>query len=1554
MKKKVISMVLAIIMVISILPLAILPIFAGVTGAGAKFELVEVVSGTYKLVFSAKSPDTIKMFNTIFSFDNTLIQPVRRNNYTTDVIPAAGDSTAAGNTIAFQVLALDSVDDPFAFVAEGWKISGNRTAFNYTVFHATEYVTSNGVYKSMFEFYFRIKTENLKTFDDIGAATFNFEYNGEPGNFVEIYAPGSGDTAGVMITSNTTGTYTWGASNQTTRPDSIDEVYNPYATPPVPSNSGTITTSAITQNSLTLNWTAATDNTTPATNLKYYVYQSSSNNIASVTACETNGSLLNTTGTTNITNYNIASLAANTAYYFNVVVEDKEGNRAAYTSVTATTLPPPPEYAISIATNNAAQNNVTAIGAITPTGNQTAGTNITVTITLAGTAIAAGTHTVGLTSASLGTGITSPSTVTRTVAAGESVTTGNTFAFSFTMPASAVTDLVVTHTFTEAVYPISIATNNVAQNGLTATGAITPTGNQTAGTNITVTITLTGTAIAAGTHTVGLTSATLTGITSPSTVTKTVAAGETVTTGNTFTFSFTMPASAVTNLVVTHTFSAEPAIAVTSTGLASLKVGQSVAGNIIYTLSNGVYATPINTADFAVFGLPIGLTSGTAVRTSDTVVTVPVTGTPTTADTNTTAIALPTNIPQANVISAAANIAPTGSVTVGAIAKGDQNAPGVPTMADSTPTSITLNTVTGQEYKLGTSGTWQDAGLFALLNPNTSYTFYTRLKATADGNYNASPDSAGATFTTPKAVLGGTVTITGTEKFNETLTADTTGLTTTPTGANTGMLSYQWKRGAVNIGTNSSTYKLVKEDIGQTITVSVTAANCTGTVTSVPTNTIDKADGPAAPTVTYSYTGNGTTFTCTINPITGAQYSKDGSSWQDSNIFTGFTTASPVTTFYARIKETDTHYAGASGSTAPVTFVKLSDRAAPALGASISGKKITIESVLGAEYKFADDVGATLQDWSSNNEYTFTNDAIFNLYIRLEENATHYASAEKNVQLDTSLPIPPAPAIALDYAVEVADASYTVTISADIGCEYSFDVDGVNSGWSTNNALTGCLPDKTVTGYKRVAEVPGVSNTGNIASANLTLPRFTVQKPTASPNGGTFTASQSVTLDCATAGADIYYTTDGTDPTTGSTLYTGAFALTDTTTIKAFAAKAGMIDSGIVEATFTFVVAPATYTVTFDPDGGTHTGGGALTQTVEQGKAATAPVLTRSGYTFNNWDIAFNNITADITVKAQWIYNPQPQPQDSGGNQSPPSSGGGSSTIVIVDATITPANAEFDKYGGEDISVKLDKGSYTLQSLTNGKYTLVLGTDYTVKDDVYTIKASYLNTLENGTRRITFAMDGGVSPRLTVKVTDTTPEPPPPEPNDVILLPFVDVTPDDWYYGAVAYVYDKGLMLGVAEDRFAPDSTLTRAMIVTILYRLEGEPDVSELPNPFDDVPEGEWYTDAIKWAADNGIVLGYGDGRFGLNDPVTKEQLAAIIYRKQQADGKTPMDILMDHEWSDWDAINDWAKPAVNALTMQGIFRDIPGSAYNPKAPATRAEIASMLYRYMEAIAEK
>jgi len=224
-------------------------------------------------------------------------------------------------------------------------------------------------------------------------------------------------------------------------------------------------------------------------------------------------------------------------------------------------------------------------------------------------------------------------------------------------------------------------------------------------------------------------------------------------------------------------------------------------------------------------------------------------------------------------------------------------------MQSNTSNSITLNTLSGGEYNIG-GGSYQSSPAFTGLTPSTSYSFTQRLAETA--THLASPASPAASFSTTTATLAGTVTITGNTVFGETLTANTTGLTSDPVIPDLGALSYQWRRGTTNItGATNVTYTLVQEDIGQQINVQVTATNCEGTVTSANSAAVTKAEqtAPAAPTM-LSNTSN----SITLNTVTGCEYSMNEGTWQTSPEFAGLAPNTSYS-FTQRLAETATHLA---------------------------------------------------------------------------------------------------------------------------------------------------------------------------------------------------------------------------------------------------------------------------------------------------------------------------------------------------------------------------------------------------------------------------------------------------------------------------------------------------------------------------------------------------------------------------------------------------------------------------------------------------------------------
>ena len=238
--------------------------------------------------------------------------------------------------------------------------------------------------------------------------------------------------------------------------------------------------------------------------------------------------------------------------------------------------------------------------------------------------------------------------------------------------------------------------------------------------------------------------------------------------------------------------------------------------------------------------------------------------------------------------------------------------------------------------------------------------------------------------------------------------------------------------------------------------------------------------------------------------------------------------------------------------------------------------------------------------------------------------------------------------------------------------------------------------------------------------------------------------------------------------------------------------------------------------------------------------------------------------------------------------------------------------------------------------------TLTQNTQYTAENSstMITLLPEYLDTLTAGTHSLRVGFKDNTSATVQFTVTEAAVSP----------IPFNDVAVDAWYYEAVKYVFEKDLMVGTADDVFSPNTTLTRGMIVTILHRRAGEPDAAGLENPFDDVAEGIWYTEAIKWAAANGIVMGYDNGNFGPNDPVTKEQLATLIYRTQIADGIIPLNVGGTAIF-EADSMSEWAVSFVDDINMQGIFNDIPSDDLYLKDPASRADVASMLYKWLMAI---
>ena len=171
---------------------------------------------------------------------------------------------------------------------------------------------------------------------------------------------------------------------------------------------------------------------------------------------------------------------------------------------------------------------------------------------------------------------------------------------------------------------------------------------------------------------------------------------------------------------------------------------------------------------------------------------------------------------------------------------------------------------------------------------------------------------------------------------------------------------------------------------------------------------------------------------------------------------------------------------------------------------------------------------------------------------------------------------------------------------------------------------------------------------------------------------------------------------------------------------------------------------------------------------------------------------------------------------------------------------------------------------------------------------------------------------------------------------------FADVAPGIWYAGAVSYVYDNGLMSGISGSMFAPELSMSRAMLATVLYRMAGSPAVSGKDN-FTDTDNDAWYSDAIVWAQKNGYITGYSSQTFGTNDPVTREQMATILWRYTGSPAASA-----SSGYADADQISAWAKDAVDWAKEDEVLSGKPGNRFDPTGQATRAEAAVMLHKLL------
>lgn len=350
---------------------------------------------------------------------------------------------------------------------------------------------------------------------------------------------------------------------------------------------------------------------------------------------------------------------------------------------------------------------------------------------------------------------------------------------------------------------------------------------------------------------------------------------------------------------------------------------------------------------------------------------------------------------------------------------------------------------------------------------------------------------------------------------------------------------------------------------------------------------------------------------------------------------------------------------------------------------------------------------------------------------------------------------------------------------------------------------------------------------------------------------------------------------------------------------------------------------PTTYTIRADvtPAGaGSVSGGGSYTEDT----SVTLTATNNPGYRFVGWvesgTTVSTNTNYTFVANSNRSLTAQFDRISSGGGDSDPT------YSITLPSRVTGGELKLSRRYAE-------KGeTVTLTAIPDEGYEL---DTLTVTDS----KGKEIELTHKGGNEYTFKMPAG---RVEIEVSFREIE---------VELPFTDVPEGAWYADAAAYVYEHGLMAGTSATTFAPDATTSRSMIATILWRMAGSPVVNYAMD-YTDVAQNQWCSEAIRWAASEGIVGGYGNGLFGTNDPITREQFAAMLYRFAQEQG---YDVSIGENtnilsYTDVADLSEYAISAMQWAVGAGIINGTgDGSTLSPQGQATRAQAAVMLMRFCE-----
>ena len=661
---------------------------------------------------------------------------------------------------------------------------------------------------------------------------------------------------------------------------------------------------------------------------------------------------------------------------------------------------------------------------------------------------------------------------------------------------------------------------------------------------------------------------------------------------------------------------------------------------------------------------------------------------------------------------------------------------------------------------------------------------------------------------------------------------------------------------------------------------------------------IFEEDAPPAPTnpakpsisVTGTYTYNGFEHTATVSGYDPATMDISGNTATDAGDYTVRVTSKTGKWADGSTEAVTAEWSiGKATQEAPIGLIGVAPTTEGGSDGKITGVDATMEYRAESEITYTACTGIEIENLSAGN-----------YFVRYVEDNNHFASTDAEVTVGEGTPL----------------ADCTITFNGNGG---SGSMDSVTVKAETNYILPACGFTAPADQEFKAWEIGGTEYKvgdsytvkGDIEikalwkNSVITPTTYTV---TVSNDGnGTGTATPST----AVAGTTIILTAT---PNTGYH-FKGWQVISGGVTIKddKFLMPSANVD---VKAIFEEDAppAPTEFIVTFDGNGGTPSVG-SLTTTNQ--KLTSLPSASRSGsYSFDGWYTEKSGGTkittatifsANTSVYAHWTYT-----GGGGGGYNPP---------------VTYYTLRFETGGGSDVP-----------SVREAYNTYIDLTKYVPTWRGHTFIGWYTErSLMNKVSGVYLTKD------MTVYAGWRVDENPGTGAN-----PFTDVSEKDWFYGDVMFVYENGLMLGTSKTLFSPHGTATRGMMATILWRMEGSP-APKGKNSFTDVEAGKWYADAITWTAENGIFAGYGKDKFGPDDPITREQLAAIFYRYADYKG---YDLTVKgnlDKFKDADKITDYAETAMQWAVGSGLVKGKSGNLLDPQGTATRAEIAAMLHRFIE-----